>query len=237
VGFVKIGRIVGEKSPLHLSTLKKANKRRKLVLAPDFINCRMVKRGPSPDPNRTKVPCDEKIICYLGWRYGGIETLAKIITNVYKASDSIRARPRINASWIPGRAEGLRASASAAAAVALACPIPQTADAIAIEKPAVITTQIAMRVDSAVVAPPPWANAGMVARTKPNVTRKYLNVLRMLFLRKLPSDGVRCGERLFNAVPSGATRLDHRLTAIKQDLKSASGFKNKRLWDVPAFEG
>jgi hypothetical protein len=49
----------------------------------------------------------------------------------------------------------LRAKPSAAAAVALACANPQTADAIAIENPAVIATQL---VGSAA---PPWANAGI----------------------------------------------------------------------------
>ena len=47
-------------------------------------------------------------------------TLAKMITRVYRAKDSISARPRISESWMPGRAAGFRARDSVAAAVARA---------------------------------------------------------------------------------------------------------------------
>lgn len=41
-------------------------------------------------------------------------TFTKMITSVNNTSDSMNARPRISASWIPGRAAGLRAMPSQA---------------------------------------------------------------------------------------------------------------------------
>src|SRR5579871_2448731 len=65
----------------------------------------------------------------------------KMITNVYNASDSISAKPRIRAKRIASLAPGLRAMPSQAAAVALACANPQTAEAIAMENPAAMKPQ------------------------------------------------------------------------------------------------
>src|SRR5947209_13625990 len=56
---------------------------------------------------------------------------------------------------MPGRAAGLRAMASAAAAVAFPWARPQTAEAMAMEKPPAMATQLTAEL------PPPCANAGM----------------------------------------------------------------------------
>src|SRR5581483_2843858 len=82
-------------------------------------------------------------------------TFTKIITSVYRASDSISTRPSSSANRIAAAAPGFRAMPSAAAATALACARPHTAEAMAIEKPEVIATQF--------VPPPagPCANIGL----------------------------------------------------------------------------
>src|SRR5438105_11843290 len=79
---------------------------------------------------------------------------------------------------MPGRADGFRANPSAAAAVARACANPQTADAIAIEKPAVIATQF-----GPAAAVPPWANAGTAKNNAAKVMNTYFiarNIVALL---------------------------------------------------------
>src|SRR5262245_26878624 len=56
--------------------------------------------------------------------YPAYVTLAKMITSVYSASDSISTRPSSSANRIAAEAPGLRAIASADAATALACASP-----------------------------------------------------------------------------------------------------------------
>ena len=73
------------------------------------------------------------------------------MANVYSAIDSISTRPRINAKRMAASAPGFRAKPSQAWAVAIPCPIAPPAEAIAIEKPAAIATQLVA--DSA-AAPP-----------------------------------------------------------------------------------
>src|SRR5512142_2084316 len=100
-------------------------------------------------------------------------TLAKMITRVYSANDSISARPRISDNWMPGRAAGLRARPSAAAAVALACPRPHTAEAMAIAKPEVIATQLVP------AGAAPWAKTGTARHMKASAMKTRLRVLRI----------------------------------------------------------
>src|SRR5579862_7498808 len=68
---------------------------------------------------------------------------------------------------MPGRAAGLRANDSVAEATALPCARPQTAEAIAIEKPAVMAIQL--------VSPgaPPCAKAGMAKHRADSVMNSY----------------------------------------------------------------
>src|SRR5260370_37265095 len=101
--------------------------------------------------------------------------MAKTRTRVRGGSETIRGRPKISASWMPGRAAGLRARPSAAAAVALACAMPQPADAIAMEKPAVIATQLVTP------ASPPCANAGTAKQNADKIRNREVN-LRMALL-------------------------------------------------------
>jgi hypothetical protein len=87
---------------------------------------------------------------------------------------------------MPGRAAGLRARPSAAAAVAFACANPQTADAIAMENPAVIATQLVPP-----VAAPPCANTGTAKATNDNAINTLLNSFILFFsLHELPQEVV-----------------------------------------------
>src|SRR5437588_4731215 len=76
----------------------------------------------------------------------------------------------MRASWMPGRAEGLRARPSAAAAVALACAIPQTAEAIAMAKPEVMATQLTVE------AWPACANAGTARHSADGIMNTLLSL-------------------------------------------------------------
>src|SRR5579863_2551399 len=99
-----------------------------------------------------------------------------MIARVYSASDSISTRPRISANWIPGRAAGLRASDSVAEATAFPWASPHTADAIAIENPAVIATQLASLI------PPPCAKAGIAKQRADRAMKIRLSVRIVLLL-------------------------------------------------------
>src|ERR1700704_6535170 len=78
---------------------------------------------------------------------------------------------------MPGRAAGFRAKPSAAAAVALACASPQTADAIAMENPAVMATQLVPPAIS-----PPCANMG-TAKLRNDIA---INILLSSFIVSSP---------------------------------------------------
>src|SRR5579884_998732 len=105
-------------------------------------------RRAGPDTGRSGPECDH-------------DTLTKIITSVYSASDSINANPRIKAKRMAAAAAGLRAMPSAAAAVARACPSPHRPEAIAMAKPAVITTHWCEA-----SAGGPWANTGAAQQSR-----------------------------------------------------------------------
>src|SRR2546429_461072 len=78
---------------------------------------------------------------------------------------------------MPGRAAGLRAKDSVAEATALPWAKPQTAEAIAMENPAVMAIQW--------VSPPPaspCANAGMAKHRAERVMNKYFRVRMVVFL-------------------------------------------------------
>src|SRR5258706_3508074 len=76
---------------------------------------------------------------------------------------------------MPGRAAGLRAKDSVAAATALPCARPHTAEAIAMENPAVMAIQW--------VSPPasPCAKAGMAKHRADRVMNKYFKVRMVCF--------------------------------------------------------
>src|SRR5215831_6574335 len=112
-----------------------------------------------------------------------------MIANVYRASDSISTRPRISANWIPGRAAGLRASDSVAEATALPWASPQTAEAIAMENPAVMATQLVSAV------PPPCAKAGMAKQRAERAMKIRLSVRMVLLLLSI------CRQEVVDAVP------------------------------------
>src|SRR5580700_9171796 len=77
---------------------------------------------------------------------------------------------------MPARAAGLRARPSAAAAVALAWAKPQTAEAIAMENPAVMATQL-----TALAASPPCAKTGTARNIQASAMNRQLS-LRIVFL-------------------------------------------------------
>ena len=78
----------------------------------------------------------------MGLRTAYALTFRKMMTKVKRASDSMKARPRIRKTKIPGRAPGLRASASVAEAVALPWPSPQRPAASAMPRPAASGTHV-----------------------------------------------------------------------------------------------
>src|SRR4029077_14827660 len=78
------------------------------------------------------------------------------ITSVNRTSDSMKARPRISATMIPGRAAGLRPSESQAAPATFPCPGAASPAASAIAKPDVSATQLVV----ATAPVEPYANAG-----------------------------------------------------------------------------
>src|SRR5713226_9500730 len=76
---------------------------------------------------------------------------------------------------MPGRAAGLRAKDSVAAATALPCARPHTAEAIAMENPAVMAIQL-------VSLAPPCAKAGMAKHRVDRVMNRYFKVRMVVFL-------------------------------------------------------
>src|SRR6267154_663508 len=76
---------------------------------------------------------------------------------------------------MPGRAAGLRAKDSVAAATALPCARPHTAEAIAMENPAVMAIQL-------VSLAPPCAKAGMAKHRADRVMNRYFKVRMVVFL-------------------------------------------------------
>src|ERR1700746_1567609 len=76
---------------------------------------------------------------------------------------------------MPGRAAGLRAKDSGEAQTALPWPKPHTAEAIAMENPAVMAIQL-------VSLAPPCAKAGMAKHRADRVINKYFKVRMVVFL-------------------------------------------------------
>src|ERR1700722_15727700 len=97
----------------------------------------------------------------------------------------------MSANWMPGRAAGLRARDSVAAATALPWAKPQTAEAIAIENPAVMAIQCVSPVPA-----PTCAKAGMAKHRADNVMNRRLNLRIFYFL--LVSN---CRQWVVDAIP------------------------------------
>src|SRR5579863_3344553 len=93
------------------------------------------------------------------------------MTNVYKPSDSMSARPRISMLRIAAVLPGLRAIASVAPAVARPCPMAHRPEAMPmpIQIPTVFSP-----VGSELVVEPPCANTGVAARTSTTNTRNTI---------------------------------------------------------------
>src|SRR5207249_1063994 len=94
-------------------------------------------------------------------------TLAKIMTRVYNARDSISTSPSSKANRIAADAPGLRAMASAEEATALACASPQRPEAMAMAKPDVMATHLLTSSAPLISAPNiGLAHASSASRTK-----------------------------------------------------------------------
>src|SRR5208283_4528466 len=100
-----------------------------------------------------------------------------MITRVNSTSDSMKARPRIRATWMAGRAAGFRAMASQAAAPTRPCPRPARPAAIAMPKPEAIGTQ-----GLGAAAVPPCAYAGMVIIRMASSAKITIISFRIYFL-------------------------------------------------------
>src|ERR1700681_838774 len=110
--------------------------------------------------------------------YAPILTLAKMITRVYSARDSISTRPSSRANRIAGDAPGLRAIASADEATALAWASPHSPDAMAMEKRDVIATHFPPSSAPAVV----WANIGLAKTNKASASKNSFGFIVVLLL-------------------------------------------------------
>src|SRR6202167_58762 len=123
-------------------------------------------------------------------------TFTKIITSVNSTSDSMKARPRMSATMIPGRAAGFRPSESQAAPATYPWPSAAKPAANAIAKPEVSATQL-VPADAPVV---PCANAGTAITDAINISNiniaNFRIVLLLINCRQEVVDAVLYGRRL-----------------------------------------